>query len=595
MLKKNERGSVTIITLVTILFMLAFLISTYVIVSNRRQAQEQLRREFKTSYEEGLANIDSIYDDIYNKKHDIVEYDVYYLNYDFGDTIFSGTNYINTGIGLFNAHNKNRNFEISFELSDFIYQFDVEKRRNVFMCNQDESGEPYPGFVFQYRDEDPYNFIGIQVNETTTEELVQDWGTTSGKITFSRTGTEFFQDGHLLIDLDNIATFDAPLTFGANLSNTGVARRFCKAALSDINLKLKYTKSEFRNEPLITPTQTGKVFKGWYTLPYGRGEEITSTSQIQDEETTLYASWGPNNYTVAFNANGGTGTMPNQTGFVFGERKALAANTFTNGEYVFAGWNTRPDGKGKKYVDQEEVVNLTSVGGSVVTLYAQWTLSYYAITYNYGTINCVGNNYINTNIPLFSAENKNRDFAITMDINDIEVLPGQDTNRNVILCCQKETASPYPGFAFQHRDNTSKVNLVLQVNIDKVPNKKENWNKTTGSISFAREGTTFYRNDLEFIDIAKMPTHDAPLSIGANIDANGNPRRYCKATLSNINIKLKYYDEEIEDAFTISPTQTGYTFGGWYTAPNGGGTRVTSEAQLPAKIVTLYANWIPQQ
>lgn len=42
---KKERGAITLLTLITILFMLSFLISTYVIIANRRQAQEEIKRK----------------------------------------------------------------------------------------------------------------------------------------------------------------------------------------------------------------------------------------------------------------------------------------------------------------------------------------------------------------------------------------------------------------------------------------------------------------------------------------------------------------------------------------------------------------------
>lgn len=58
---KKERGSITIITLVTILFMLSFLISTYMIISNRRQAQTEIKRETQEIYESDTENIDAIY------------------------------------------------------------------------------------------------------------------------------------------------------------------------------------------------------------------------------------------------------------------------------------------------------------------------------------------------------------------------------------------------------------------------------------------------------------------------------------------------------------------------------------------------------
>ena len=48
---KKERGSILIITLTTVLFMLAFLISTYTIIANRRQAQAAIRKEAKECFD----------------------------------------------------------------------------------------------------------------------------------------------------------------------------------------------------------------------------------------------------------------------------------------------------------------------------------------------------------------------------------------------------------------------------------------------------------------------------------------------------------------------------------------------------------------
>ncbi len=58
---KKEKGAITIITLVTVLFMLAFLISTYSIITNRRQAQAEIRSEMKKIYEKEVNNVEEVY------------------------------------------------------------------------------------------------------------------------------------------------------------------------------------------------------------------------------------------------------------------------------------------------------------------------------------------------------------------------------------------------------------------------------------------------------------------------------------------------------------------------------------------------------
>ena len=122
--------------------------------------------------------------------------------------------------------------------------------------------------------------------------------------------------------------------------------------------------------PCTFTPNSGYVFDGWNTkvngegTSYADGGSITLTSTI-----TLYAQWSPT-YTVHFDANGGTGTMADQT-FVAGQSQALTANAFSYEGYVFAGWNTKADGSGTSYTNGQSV----TISGNV-TLYAQWAKGY---------------------------------------------------------------------------------------------------------------------------------------------------------------------------------------------------------------------------
>lgn len=69
---KKEQGSITVITLVTILFMLSFLISTFVIISNRRQAQAEIKRETKGIYEEEIEDAEEIYQSYFANANDTI-------------------------------------------------------------------------------------------------------------------------------------------------------------------------------------------------------------------------------------------------------------------------------------------------------------------------------------------------------------------------------------------------------------------------------------------------------------------------------------------------------------------------------------------
>ena len=80
---------------------------------------------------------------------------------------------------------------------------------------------------------------------------------------------------------------------------------------------------------------------------------------------TAHAS-GTQEFTVTFNANGGTGTMAPQI-FRTGEAQQLRVNTFVRTGYTFAGWRSTPTGP-VQYVNMH---NMTVTANR--TLYAVWT------------------------------------------------------------------------------------------------------------------------------------------------------------------------------------------------------------------------------
>lgn len=89
------------------------------------------------------------------------------------------------------------------------------------------------------------------------------------------------------------------------------------------------------------------------------GKTTTFTVTVKEAKT----------YTIAYNANGGTGTMAN-TVMTVGTAKNLTANAFTRTGYGFLGWSTDKTASTAAYKDKELVNNLAESG--TVTLYAVW-------------------------------------------------------------------------------------------------------------------------------------------------------------------------------------------------------------------------------
>ncbi len=89
--------------------------------------------------------------------------------------------------------------------------------------------------------------------------------------------------------------------------------------------------------------------------------------------------------TITFKGNGATsGSMSSQTAYT-NSTFTLKKNAFKKSGYSFAGWNTKKNGKGISYTNKQTINNLTGD----LTLYAQWKLPSYKITYklNGGTNN----------------------------------------------------------------------------------------------------------------------------------------------------------------------------------------------------------------
>ena len=146
-----------------------------------------------------------------------------------------------------------------------------------------------------------------------------------------------------------------------------------------------YTSAGSRTISTTKPTWTGHVFDSWNTKANGSGDSYQPGDPIMvDKEITLYAQWttATTNYTVTYNANGGTVSPATQT--VASGGKIDAFPTPTKSVKI----TYKPNGTGATGAPAAQTVNLTCKGwsktatGSVVstpytvtsshTLYAIW-------------------------------------------------------------------------------------------------------------------------------------------------------------------------------------------------------------------------------
>ena len=134
-----------------------------------------------------------------------------------------------------------------------------------------------------------------------------------------------------------------------------------------------------------TFTYEGYTFSGWAltgddSVKYSDKATVSNLTAVDGGTFKLYAVWKANQYSVAFNANGGEGSMDEQS-FVYDASQNLKENAFTKKGYTFSGWGLASDAA-VKYTDGELVSNLTTVADDTVTLYAVWSANSYQIAFN---------------------------------------------------------------------------------------------------------------------------------------------------------------------------------------------------------------------
>ena len=113
----------------------------------------------------------------------------------------------------------------------------------------------------------------------------------------------------------------------------------------------------------------GYVFTGWNTASDGSGLSLAPNASFAiASPVSLYAQWQAlPAVTVTFKSNGGTGPIASISTYAGATVSLPAPSVLARPGFVFAGWNTKPNGKGVAYGG-----NASLVVPSTIVLYAQW-------------------------------------------------------------------------------------------------------------------------------------------------------------------------------------------------------------------------------
>lgn len=233
-------------------------------------------------------------------------------------------------------------------------------------------------------------------NEGASYTITCDGQTQSGKTTFS---VPSGGGGWVWANIGNTKTFritmphngqgktiglSASINTGVNPSNISASGSHNLSAVTwqwivryDANggsgAPAQQTKTYGSNLTLssIEPTRTGYTFKGWATSANGSVSYFPGSVFDVDANTTLYAVWEIEKYTVIYNANGGSGEPSNQTK-TYGQPLTLSSIKPTRTNYNFLGWAMTSTASAPQYYPGSSYY----VNGPMI-LYAVWELSYW--------------------------------------------------------------------------------------------------------------------------------------------------------------------------------------------------------------------------
>lgn len=336
---------------------------------------------------------------------------------------------------------------------------------------------------------------------------------------------------------------------------------------------------------VTAPTNKGYTFDNWYGGTVTGGSLSMTTTAFDktkpiNSNTDYYAKW-LSDITIRYDVNGGVGTYNDVVGAPTANYTDPAQNP-TKTNYVFIGWNTKPNGSGNfvtsaKYPTLNDV-SLAAQGSeasapTTVTLYAYWAAA---------NVN-PGGNVIPDDIP------KNNGVKVTFDSN----VTGNKTNAAVTdanpkyvypylgdalgnMMPNQPTRTHYVFKGWNTKADGSGVTVDSTTKIDQATLKDAL--KEIAGTNTAYETTLYAQWDID----PSVPTSDkVNVTFNKNLDLKGNDTSPRVVTL--------YKGDSIGYDIT-EPTNGTFEFDGWKTAFDGTGTKFDKDTKIDAD-KTYYATW----
>lgn len=318
------------------------------------------------------------------------------------------------------------------------------------------------------------------------------------------------------------------------------------------------------------------VKSGYIIRQYPSG----NTSQLYGTTVTVYVSKGKQPVQVSFNANGGSVSTTQMTGYYSDTYGSLP--TPTKSGYTFTGWYTAASGGSK--ITSSTTITSTSAH----TLYAHWSLKTYTLSFNAngGSVSesyreiAAGENYGTLPTPT----RKNYTFVGWYT----SLSGGSQVYQSTKMGSYDTTIYAHwladTSRLYFDANGGSVSESVREIQIGEkygyLPEPTRNdytfigWFTSRSGGSYVSSNTTMGSSDTTIYAHWEESKHTL------YFDANGGSVSESSRSVSS----GKSYGS------LPTPTRSGYTFAGWYTSRSGG-SYVTSTTTMGSYDTTIYAHW----
>lgn len=456
-------------------------------------------------------------------------------------------------------------------ISDIVFGSAVKMSFTFIGCDNVEDISLYPSESYNYNDY--HHTISFNCQNLSNVYYFGEAPNKGDSFTDMFPGWTTRDYYALKSDNEKIAEFDPKsthsiVTFDPNSGTVGT--------------KLYALKNQQVSEP-VPPEKKDCEFVGWYTNPEGKGEPWDFVMDRVSSDMTLYAKYRPLQFSVTFDAQGGSCDVKQKDysfGLAMGE---LPVPTRTN--YQFIGWYSRADGNGDLYT------NSTIMPRSDTKLYAAWLQEGKSLVVDFS-----GNGgeldsekvLVPYNTAISSFPNATRKGCTFVEWNSKADGTGDTYNKNtkvihnnLTLYAIWKTKSPTVTLD-PNKGTVSKDSFTVKYNtaIGNIPAPKRDGYEFTG---------WYYQDGRKFSSTDKMPDKDIKLT------AKWRGFEYMilfdakKGTMPGEDTMYASCGDKIGKLPV--PVRKGYEFTGWYTKSNGKGTKYTADSEMPEKDLTLYAGW----